>query len=78
MNGLGEARLRKINELKTEMDDWVAGRKSWTNLIRGQSTTQDNAYETVLIAQADAAEVQKISAAIQAEAVLAQALGWSS
>lgn len=77
MNGYGEQRLARINKLREEMTEWVEGRRSWTNLIRGQSATQDNAWETMLVAQADAAEVVKLSAAIQAEAALADALGWS-
>lgn len=75
MNGYGEARLNRINELRAEMTEWVEGRRSHTNLIRG--TTDNPATETAMIAQADAAEVQKLSAAIQAEATLASALGWS-
>ncbi len=63
-NARTEARDRKIKALEDEMMEWVEGRKSWTNLIRGMSPSQDNAFETVLIAQADAAEVQKLSAAI--------------
>lgn len=66
MNSKQEEHERKVRELEAEMMEWVEGRKSTTNMIRGTSGTQDNAYETMLIWQADAAEVQKLSAAIQA------------
>ena len=65
-NAITEARDHKIKALEVEMLAWVEGRRSWTNSIRGTSATQDNAWETMLIAQADAAEVMKLSAAIVA------------
>jgi len=76
VNGYGEQRLQRIGKLRAEMTEWVEGRRSWTNTIR--STTGDPAWETALIAQADAAEVVKLSAAIQAEAALGASLGWNS
>ena len=53
-----------ITAMADEMLDWLEGRKSWTNLIMGLDS---NGPETqVAIANMDAVEVQKRSAAIVA------------
>ena len=55
----------RIKTLIAEMDDWVQGRRSWTNTIKG-TTIVDHTAAAVL----DAQEVAKRSSAIQAYAVL--------
>jgi len=76
MNGYGEERLAEINKLKAEMDMWVRGERSHMNVISCISP-DDPAKVQVMVAQADAAEVQKLSAAIVAHAALAESLGWA-
>jgi len=79
MNGLGEKRLSAIRELEKEMLEWVEGRRSHVNDFMRVEWDQSKRTDTlVAVAQADAAEVQKLSAAIVAEAALAQSLGWSA
>lgn len=78
MNSYGQQRLQRINELRTEMQEWVEGRRSHTNLIRSVEDDLPQPQILVAIMQADAAEVVKLGAAIQAEAALGESLGWNS
>jgi len=78
VNGRGEARLRRIEALRKEMSEWVDGRLSHMNeFIAVEGDPGARQATLVAVAQADAAEVQSLSAAIQAEAALAESLGWS-
>jgi hypothetical protein len=78
VNRIGEKRLAAIQELEKEMLEWTSGRRSHINTFMQVEWDQSKRTDTlVAVALADAAEVQKLSAAIQAEAVLAKSLGWT-
>lgn len=64
-NAITEARDREIKALEEEMKEWVKGKRShWNYYI---TTKQDDpADASVLCSIADACEVIKLSAAIQA------------
>jgi hypothetical protein len=59
--------LLRRDELILEMEEWLTGERSHTNLIL--NTTENCAVELALIAAMDAAEVMKLSAAITAYSV---------
>jgi hypothetical protein len=64
-------RQRKIAELTAEMLDWAEGRKShWNEVLTACPDPERRTEAFATCAGADAAEVQKLSAAIQALAAL--------
>lgn len=63
---LTRTRIQQIDDLTTEMLDWVAGRRSHLNEYVQVETGYDRQQTLAYCAIADAQEVVKLSAAIQA------------